>query len=180
MSQTIGYHLTKSKYGTWLPGDPRGSWSEAWSTKRGFYEPHRFHEGDEQRLDISQGRMKHPVVVLDEAMISAVIAAISECVEKSRGGLRIMAAAIEPTHLHLLIPDTGRDIDVTAKWIADQTTKAIHLKTSHQGPVWTKNKWCDHIDQQNHWENAALYIDEHNIRAGRGPRPYPFLSPLAI
>ena len=82
-----------------------------------------------------------------------------------------MAATIEPTHMHLLLPNTGRDIDNTAKWIADQTTKAVHRETKHAGPVWTKNNWCDHIDDEQHWENAILYIDDHNIRAGRGSRP---------
>jgi hypothetical protein len=102
------------------------------------------------------------------------------CVKKAQGELLIMAAAIEPTHIHLLIANTGRDIDVTTKWIADQTTKAIHRETDHRGPVWTKNCWCDHIDSQEHWESAAVYIDDHNRRAGRGSRPYPFLAPLEV
>ena len=32
--------------------------------------------------------------------------------------------------------------DGTAKWLADQTTKAIHGRTPHTGPVWCKGKWC--------------------------------------
>jgi hypothetical protein len=82
--------------------------------------------------------------------------------------------------MHLLIPETGRDIDNTAKWIADQTTKSVHRRTTHTGAVWTKNNWCDHIDLQEHWENALLYVDDHNIRAGRGSRPYGFLSPIEL
>jgi len=124
--------------------------------------------------------MKHSAVKLTEEMSAIVVDAITDCVEKSNGGLVIMAAAIEPTHMHLLLANTGRDIDVTAKWLADQTTKAVHRRTSHRGPVWTKNKWCDHIDNQEHWENAIVYIDDHNMRAGRGSRPYPFLAPIEI
>ena len=180
MATTIGFHVTKSTFGTWLPGDKRGSWSEAWSPQRGFYEPHRFHEADERRLDIAVGRMKHPAVILSDEMSDAVIASLTKCVVESNGGLRIIAAAIEPTHMHLLIVNTGRDIDITARWLADQTTKAVHRETNHSGPVWTKNKWCDHIDRQDHWENAILYIDDHNIRAGRGSHPYPFLAPVEI
>jgi REP element-mobilizing transposase RayT len=180
MSTTLGYHVTKSTYGTWLPGDPRGSWSENWSPTRGFFGAHQLHEADARRLDIAAGRMKHPAVTLNEDMIAAIVEAILSCVQRSQGGLRIVAAAIEPTHMHLLIPDTGRDIDNTAKWIADQTTKAVHRRTAHQGPVWTKNNWCYHIDQQEHWENAILYIDDHNLRSGRGSRPYPFLSPVEL
>src|SRR5690242_20696666 len=180
MPTTIGFHLTKSTYGTWLPGDPRGSWSEAWSPSRGFFEPHRFHVGSEARLDLAIGRMKHEAVHLTEEMTVVIADEITTCVEKSKGGLIITAAAIEPTHMHLLIVNAGCDIDITAKWPADQTIKAVHRITAHQGPVWTKNKWCDHIDNQEHWENAIFYIDDHNIRAGRGSRPYPFLAPLQI
>jgi hypothetical protein len=27
MPNTIGYHIVKTGYGLWLPGDERGSWS---------------------------------------------------------------------------------------------------------------------------------------------------------
>ncbi len=180
MSSTLGFHVNKSTYGTWLPGDPRGSWSEAWSPSRGYYEPHRFHEGDERRLDIAVGRMKHSAVVLDDEKMGVIIRAIGKCVDESGGDLRIVAAAIEPTHMHLLIVNMGRDIDLTVKWLADRTTKALHRETHPTGPLWTKNKWSDHIDDQEHWENAIMYIDEHNIRAGRGSRPYPFLAPIEL
>jgi hypothetical protein len=180
MSQTIGFHITKSTFGTWLPGDARGSWSEGWSPSKGFYGAHQFHEGDARREAMARRRMTHPPVVLSIEMIDVIVEAISSCVERSQGGLIIVAAAIEPTHAHLLLVNTGRDIDNTAKWLADQTTKAIHRKTLHQGPVWTKNPWCDHIDTQEHWDNAILYIDDHNRRAGRGTRPYPFLAPLMV
>jgi REP element-mobilizing transposase RayT len=180
MHTTLGFHVTKSTYGTWLPWDRRGSWSEGWSPARGYYGAHQFHERDARRERMARSRMKHAPVVLSDAMLQAIVESLGECVQKSQGDLRIIAAAIERTHMHLLIPNTGRDINITAKWIADQTTKRVHRTTGHQGPVWTKNPWCDHIDDQEHWENAILYIDEHNIRAGRGSRPYSFLAPLEI
>src|SRR5947209_3849808 len=99
MTTTLGFHITKSTYGTWLPGDPRGSWSEAWSPARGFHEPHRFHAGDERRLNVAVGRMKHDAVVFDDEMISVIIHTIGKCVDDSDGELRIVAAAIEPTHM---------------------------------------------------------------------------------
>jgi hypothetical protein len=34
MPRTIGYHLFKSAYGLWLPGNDRGSWSESPSGDR--------------------------------------------------------------------------------------------------------------------------------------------------
>lgn len=170
MPDTLGYHVVKTTYGTWLPGDVRG-----------FWEDHRFSEsGDIGRQERARGKMIERPTILSPAMISAVISAIYNCVARSRGGLVIMAAAIEPTHLHLLIPYSTRDIKITAKWLADQTTKAVHRQTPHAGQVWTKNCWIRRIFAPENWENALQYIDEHNVRGGRGLRPYPFLCEIEL
>ena len=124
--------------------------------------------------------MTHPPTTLSAEMVFAVIAAIGDCIQRSRSGLKVMAAAIEPTHMHLLIPYSGRDIEITAKWLADQTTKAVHRKTPHAGPVWSKNNWIRHVFAPENWENALLYIDDHNVRAGRGSRPYSFLCEIEL
>ena len=178
VSDTLGFHIVKSGYGLWLPGDVRGSWSAAWDKKIGYYEPHMLHPGDPVRERMAQERMKHRPVRLNAEMISAVEHAIDECVTKSAGGLRIVAAAIESTHMHLLIPFHSRNIDVTAKWIADQTTKAVHRHTQHAGPVWCKGKWRSYIFEEFLWENIWEYIERHNTRHGRSARPYSFLMDL--
>jgi len=180
MPETLGYHLTKTTYGTWLPGDARGSWLKEWSPKGGYGSLHRLSEMDQRRETMARRQMKHDACILTDEMIGAVIDAISGCVNRSKGGLKIMAAAIEPTHVHLLLPNTGRSIDITAKWLADQTTKETRRRTSYSGPVWTSKPWCEHIDDAKHWEQLLHYIDEHNIRAGRGTRPYPFLCEIEV
>ncbi len=68
--------------------------------------------------------MLHEPVTLDGIMINAVVSAIGSCAKKSQWS--IVAASIEPTHTHLLITYGDRDIHTTAKWIADQTTKAVN------------------------------------------------------
>ena len=176
MPRTLGYHYVKSTYGLWLPGDDRGCWSEAWDEQIGFVQPHTLHPGDPVRKRMAQERMKYEPVRLDDGMKSVVVRAIGQCVLRSAGGLSIAEATIESTHVHLLIPYSGRDIDKTAKWIADQTTKAVHSETHHKRPVWCKGKWCSYVFDPSHWENAVQYIQRHNIRRGREPRPYSFLS----
>ena len=177
MPATLGYHWVKSCFGLWLPGDDRGSWSEAWDEQLGFTEPHMLHEGDPVRHRMAEERMKHPPVRLTEGMIEIVARTIGDCVARSNGGLSIAALAIEPTHLHALIPYSGRDIHTTIKWLADQTTKAIHKDTSHEGPVWCKGKWCGFVFDPEHWHNLRRYIGQHNQRAGRAAEPYSFITP---
>lgn len=175
MARTLGYHYVKSCYGLWLPGDDRGSWSEAWDAQIGFVEPHTLHPGDLVRHRMADERMKRPPVRLSEEMVGVVVETIADCVTGSGGDLAIAAAAIEQTHFHLLIPYSSRDIDKTAKWLADQTTKAVHARTSHSGPVWCKGKWRSYVFDQLHWDNTVQYIERHNVRHGRRPRPYSFL-----
>jgi hypothetical protein len=176
MPNTIGYHVVKSGYGLWLPGDDRGSWSEAWDEQIGYIEPHTLHPGDKVRQRMAEERMKHPPVRLTEAMVNAVVAAIGECVRISRGELTVAAAAVESTHMHLLIPYSGRDIDNTIKWLADKTTKAVHRRTSHNGPVWGKGKSRCYVFDEGHWNSAVKYIQRHNLRHGRPANPYDFIT----
>jgi len=49
MPRTLGYHYVKSGYGLWLPGDDRGSWSQACDEQIGFTEPHTLNPGDPVR-----------------------------------------------------------------------------------------------------------------------------------
>jgi hypothetical protein len=176
LRRTIGYHIVKSGYGLWLPGDDRGYWSEAWDDQIGFYEPHMLHQADPIRLRMAEERMKYPPVKLSPEMVQIVVDQIGECARKSPW--INVAASIESTHTHPLLTYSGLDIHNTCKWIADQTTKAGHRRTSYQGPIWGKGKWCSFIFHERHWRNAAAYIARHNIRRGLEAHPYDFVEPI--
>ena len=173
MAHTLGYHVVLSAYGLWLPGDERGTWSEAWDQQLGFIEPHTLHPGDPVRLRMSQERMTHRPVRLSDAMLLAVEDAIGKCAAQS--DWKIVAASLETTHVHLLLTYTARDIDNTVKWLKDQGTKSVHKTTPHQGPLWCKGRWRGFIYDPLAWHNTRRYIEAHNERRGVGPRPYPFL-----
>ena len=175
MGRTIGYHLVKTAYGLWLPGDDRGHWSSAWDEQIGYVDPHTLHAGDPVRRRMAAERMKHPPVRFDPGVLVVISTTVAECV--SRSSWRVAAASIEPTHMHLLLTYSGRDIDATAKWIADRTTKAVHRLTRHDGPVWAKGKWCSYVFEASYWNNTISYIERHNERRGVGRRPYEFVTP---
>ena len=166
MPRTLGYHLVKSAYGLWLPGEDRGSWSEAWDEQIGFHHPHTLQEADPIRKRMAEERMKHPPVRFTDEMQTAITQSIRDCIQKSRGGLIVSAYAIEETHMHLALPYTGKDIDATAKWLADQTTKAVHRNTNHPGPVWCKGCWRSFVFDDDVWGNIHEYIERHNTRRG--------------
>ncbi|MCI0433153.1 MAG: transposase [Gemmatimonadetes bacterium] len=172
--RTIGYHIVISGYGLWLPGDDRGSWSEAWDEQIGFTEPHVLHAGDPVRLRMARERMAHPPVRLTGDMMAAVVESVHECADDS--DWTIAAASIEATHSHVLLTYSLRDIDTTVKWIKDCATKAIHRRTDHDGPVWCKGRWRVFVFDESHWTNLVGYIERHNCRRGLPARPYAFIT----
>jgi len=175
MSRTLGYHVVVSCYGLWLPGDQRGSWSEAWDKRIGFIEPHTLHLGDPIRRQMAEERMKHPPVRLNAAMINLVAQELAAC--RAESEWKVAAASIESTHTHLLLTYSERSIDNTIKWLKDRWTKAIHSQTSHSGPVWCKGRWRQFIYDDSAWEAIRQYIERHNERRGAGPWPYSFITP---
>lgn len=174
MPRTIGYHVVKSGYGLWLPGDDRGHWSAAWDPQIGYIEPHTLHPGDPVRERMARERMRFPPTRLTAEMMRIVGDTIATCAARSTW--RIAAASIEATHAHLLITYSGRDIYNTAKWLADQTTKAIHRDTSFRGPVWCKGNWCSFIFDYGRWKNVRVYIEKHNLRRGLPAAPFAFID----
>ncbi len=174
MPNTIGYHIVIAGYGLWLPGDDRGSWSEAWDERIGFSDPHTLQEADPARKRMARERMTHPPVRLDEGMISGVIEAIGRCAAES--DWTVVAASVESTHTHMLLTYTHRKIDDTVKWIKDRATKAIHRATTHNGPVWCKGKWRSFVFDDYVWSNTRTYIERHNLRRCESARPYPFIA----
>ncbi len=75
---------------------------------------------------------------------------------------------------------SGRDIDGTAKWLADRTTKEVHQQTDHKTPVWCKGRWRSFLYEYEHWFNAIEYIEQHNIRRGRERRPFQFINDALV
>ena len=119
--------------------------------------------------------MDRAPVRLTVPMIDTVVDTLASCTAKSDWS--IAAASVEATHAHLLLTYTTRDVDQTVKWIKDQATKGIHRDTSYDGPVWCKGKWRTFIFDDEVWQAARTYIEQHNVRRGAGPHPYPFVTP---
>jgi REP element-mobilizing transposase RayT len=173
--QTIGYHLVKTTYGTWLPGDERGHWSSIFDpvTWR-FIEHRKLHPGQPARKEFSHESMKYAPFHITADVSKVVEETLMRC--QAESDWKIIAGTIEATHLHLLITYTGRSIDQTARWLSSRLTTDIHQNVNYNGPVWTSGKWAESITDERHWQNLILYVEQHNIRRGLEPRPYRFLQ----
>lgn len=159
MPKTLGVHLVKSAYGQWLPGDERGHWSAAWDDKLGHVQPHTLHAGDPVRHRMAAERMKHPPVLWSPAVVDRLAHTLDRCATESTWDLA--ALSVEPTHFHALLTCITRDVDRTAKWLAQQMTKAVHQDTDHTGPVFAKGNWITFIFDESYWYNTIAYINRH-------------------
>ena len=119
---------------------------------------------------MAKERMKHPPTRFADDMISAIARAVGQCADES--DWRVAAVAIECTHMHLLLTYTERNIDRTAKWIAQMTTKEVHKATKFTRPAWCEGKWCEFVFDLHHWENIRQYIERHNLRRGLPACPW--------
>ena len=117
--------------------------------------------------------MKHPPVRWTVAMLASIETTLDRCMAESDWRI---AASLEPTHIHLVLTPTARNIDDTGKWIADQCTKRIRKDCGYSGPIWAKGNWRGFILDGKVWESAIGYVERHNIRRGVGPRPYTFFT----
>jgi REP element-mobilizing transposase RayT len=174
MPATLAYHLVKSAYGLWLPGDERGTWSASWDEDIGYIDPHSLHSEDPARLRMAAERMAHPPLRWNHEIQQVIASTIGECRRQSEW--RAVAFAIEATHFHLIISYSGADIDRTAKWIAQQVSKAVHRMTDHQTPVFCKGRWREFIYENEHYRNLINYVENHNVSHGLSRRPYEWIG----
>ena len=78
--------------------------------------------------------------------------------------------------MHLLITYSGLDIKRTVKWLAQQTTKAVHRQTDHVGPVWCEGYWCSYVFDTAYWTSLVQYIQRHNLRQSESAKLDTFLA----
>ena len=124
MSQIIGYMLTWTTYGSWLPGDERGY------VKDGQTLP-----ANPQIMRASRMRQKSPTVILNKPQIRLVQQTI--LAEAERIGHKILALAVRNNHVHLVLLPHSESIEDAVSRYKSITTRAL-WKHGKKGRIWTK------------------------------------------
>lgn len=124
MSQIIGYMLTWTTYGSWLPGD-----------ERGYVKDGQILPANPQVLKASKKRQKSPAVKLNKPEIKLVQQAI--LAEAGRIGHKILALSVRSNHVHLVLSPHSESVEKTAGRYKSITTRAL-WKHSRKGRIWTK------------------------------------------
>lgn len=176
----IAYHAIFTTYGTWLPNDPRGSYSKE-----------IYNDNLEKLGEIKYGRQTPPpknqilkfysqaVPVLDRDAYfindytRPVIADAFAKVVK-RLNIEVPACAIMNDHIHILILRSGYSIEYLVNQLKGSATKGLNLNDS----PWTRGFWKVFIDSEEALKNAIKYVNNNPAKAGLSPQIWSFIKPL--
>ena len=170
MAKTLAIHWINTTHGTWLHGDPGGSWHQG-----------RLIGPDPFLEEAIRSRMTHDAVVLDPVEMIQVSATFAT-VAKARG-YRVLAATIQPTHVHLVLAPLPEDVKLAIAALKRPSAAAVLKVRRVRGlpcpeHLWTQSQFPVFIFTEDHLYNAIEYLRRHNLLVGRAADPYDWIQPL--
>lgn len=143
----IGYMVTWTTYGSWLPGN-----------ERGYVRDGKTMSGDPRIVKTSRERQKSPTVKLNSRQKAIVQQAILH--EAERIGQTIEALAVCTNHVHLVARPSQASIEATVSRYKNVAMFALR-KESHVGRIWTRGfdkRFC--FDQKS-LKQRIEYVKRH-------------------
>ena len=179
----IAYHAIFTTYGTWLPNDPRGSYSkEVYNEqlrmlsriKYGRQNPPPAKDLLLRFWTAATPHLTRPPFFIDENSRPIIAAGFSRVFQ--RLGIRIPACAIMNDHAHVLILRSKYRIEYLVNQLKGAATRALKLK---QTP-WTRGCWKVFINNPAALLAAADYIQANPTCAGLSAQNWDFITPLPV
>lgn len=177
----ISYHLIWTTYGTWLPNDPRGSYSleiynqelrALGSIQYGRQDPQP-PRGDLRRFwTAARPRLSRTPFFIDDRTRPVVAAAIGELVRHWR--LAVRACSIMNDHVHVLVMRSRYRIEYLMNRFKGVATRAMGLDKT----PWTRKGWKVFINDEKTLRAAVRYIEMNPICAGMVPQHWDFVTPF--
>jgi len=154
MPSPLAYFLTWTCYGTWLPGDARGSveWTPDIAKRLA---------PNEKKVDHWSRRLKHAPVILSDAMRSCVGESIEEAADYH--GWTIHAVNPRTTHIHIVVsaPITPEE---TMRRFKARATRSLRERglIDPARTVWTRHGSTLYL-----WDEAAVREKAHYVLHGQ-------------
>ncbi|MDD5135371.1 MAG: transposase [Phycisphaerae bacterium] len=178
----IAYHVIFTTYGTWLPNDPRGSYSkEIYNEQlqllgeikygRQIPPPKKLIMKFYSEAILSLGR---PAYFINDDTRSIVAAGFTEVVK--RLNVDVPACAIMNDHIHLLVLRSKYRIEYLVNQFKGAATKALNLEQS----PWTRGCWKVFINNAETLKAAMKYVDANPAKAGLTAQRWNFVKPLFL
>ena len=178
----IAYHAIFTTYGTWLPNDPRGSYSKAiynaelaalGEIRYGRQAPQPNRQAMRRFHTAAVPRLSRPPYYINASTRPIVAAAFGKVV--SRLNLSVSACAIMNDHVHLLVLRSKYQIEYLVNQFKGAATAQLNLR---QTP-WTRGCWKVFINDEEALQAAAMYVEANPTAAGLPPQQWDFVTLLA-
>jgi REP element-mobilizing transposase RayT len=177
----IAYHAIFTTYGTWLPNDPRGSYSKTIYSDE-LAELGAIHYGRQSpqpdrpsvrrfRVAAAPRLSRPPYHFANETRLVAA-AAFAKVVARLR--LSVPACTIMNDHIHVVVWRSKHTIEYVVNQLKGAATLALGLDPT----PWTKGCWKVFINDEPALRAAVRYVDANSVAAGLKPQQWDFVTPL--
>lgn len=151
--EPIAYFITWTTYGTWLPGDERGSWH------RGLYQ-----SANELFHQMAAMAMKETAFTLSQEDRDIVEETVTRHCEIRSWKLHTVRA--RSNHVHVVVTAPGYQPETVRDQFKAWCTRLLKLRHSGRDRFWTEGgsrRWINHEDDL---EAAITYVNEAQERKG--------------
>jgi REP element-mobilizing transposase RayT len=179
----IAYHIVFTTYGTWLPNDPRGSFSkQIYNQKLTIIAPIKY--GKQENIPNKEnlnkfwadtsGKLKRQPYFIDEKSRQTIAESFANTISGLK--LTVPACAIMKDHIHILVLRTEYKIGYIVNQLKSTATKKLNRKDT----PWTEGYWKIFINNQETLQSAIEYINSNPVSAGMPRQNWKFVSPTSI
>jgi REP element-mobilizing transposase RayT len=179
----IAYHAIFTTYGSWLPNDPRGSYSpEVYAREiallgKGHYglvAPVPPREVVSRFLVVAAGQLKNPPYVLGADRRELVATGFGRVVDRLQ--IPVIECAIMSNHVHVLVWRTKYRIE----YIVNKLKGAATVQLGAPYPPWTRKAWNVFLDNDDAVEACAEYVRQNPDAAGLPPQQWEFVKKFLV
>lgn len=177
----IAYHAIFTTYGTWLPNDPRGSYSKAIYNEE-LAELGRIRYGrqapqpDRQRMHRfrteAMRRLSRPPYYVSPATRATVAGGFAEVTKRLK--LTVPACTTMNDHVHILLLRSKYRVEYLINQFKGAATAALNLRKT----PWTRGAWRVFINDEEALYAAAKYVEANPEAAGLKAQRWEFVTPL--
>ena len=181
----VAYHSIFCGYGFWLPNDPRGSWSDFVGSWELFCAAgpattcdtrHSLAAREHNAATRAAGKLAlmHPPMRFNPRQIESIAAGFAHvCTET---GCSVLACAIMPDHVHIVIRRHPRMIESLVAHLKSRATKQLTQDGLRPDqPIWARRGWNRFLDAAD-VAGAIRYVNNNPIKAGLQTQNWPFVT----
>jgi REP element-mobilizing transposase RayT len=179
----IAYHTIFTTYGTWLPNDPRGSYSKdvyieqlksLGTVKYGRQKPRPSKKILQKFWTVAKQNTNRPPFFVNDKTRMLAASGFRKVVDRLH--ITIPACAIMKDHVHIIILRSKYRIEYLVNQLKGAATKEMKLKYS----PWTRGCWKIFINDTDTLGAAVQYICANPENSGLLPQSWDFVTQLNI